>query len=237
MKLLQIALTIVLFSSTVQAQSIKDCSTCLSKNIKQEQIENLSIDELRFLSNDLYARKGYKFKNGNIDSYYSDKKWYKAVDNNDKIVYNAFETQNLQLFQQKTALLKAERDKLINELKTFKSLVIANDKTNLKNKYSFSAQNEQYKNVAEALAKINLDDVNWLKNNGLYSVTIDNGDYIMEYELKIEKGKIILKYNSQGGSEIGETLYPSEFSNESTFWWEFEWKSDTLKFVKMNVAG
>lgn len=237
MKQLQIGLVIFLFSNIAQAQMIKDCATCLSNNIKQEQIENLSIDELRFLTNDLYARRGYKFKRGDIDNYYSDKKWYKPVGNNDKIVYTTIETQNLQLFQQRTAVLKANRDKLINDLKIFKTVVLASDKTTLKNKYSFSIQNEQNKNIAEALTKINLDDVNWSKNKGLYSVIIDNGDYVMAYELKIENRHVTVQYSSRGSSEINETLYPSEFSDEYSFWWEFEWKNDTLKFLKMNAAG
>lgn len=236
MKQLQILLVVFIFSSTAQSQSIKDCATCLSKNIKEEQIADLSIDELRFLSNDLYARKGYKFKSNDIDSYYSNKTWYKALDNNNKIVYSAIEKQNIEMFQQRTVVLKAERDKLISELKSFKTAILANDKTALKNKYSFSTQNHQYKNITEALTKINLDDVNWLKNKALYSVIVDNGDYVMAYELKIEKGRVIVQYASRGGSEIGDNMYPRE-SDEYSYWWEFEWKNDTLEFIKMSAAG
>ena len=237
MKQLQLIFLIITFANTVQSQTIKDCASCLSKTIKQEQIENLSIDELRFLTNDLYARKGYKFKSGEIDNYYSNKKWYEAINDNEKIVYNTIEQQNLQLFKQRTAELKADRDQLMNELKIFKAALIANDKIALKNKYSFTTQNEQYKNITEALTKINLDDVNWLKHAGLYTIIIDNGDYVMAYELKIEKHHITVQYSSRGGSDIGESLYPSEFSDEFSFWWEFEWKNDALKFIKMNVAG
>ncbi|WP_208685722.1 YARHG domain-containing protein [Flavobacterium sp. SLB02] len=192
---------------------------------------------MRFLTNDLYARKGYKFKSGEIDSYYSDKKWYKPINENEKIVYNTIEQQNLQLFKQRTAELKTDRDKLMNELKIFKATILSNDKVTLKNKYSFTTQNKQYKNITEALTKLNLEDVNWSKNKGLYSVTIDNGDYVMAYELKIEKNHVTVQYSSRGGSDIAESLYPSEFSDEFSFWWEFEWKNDTLKFIKMNVAG
>lgn len=237
MKQLQLILLVILFANTAQSQAIKDCETCLSKTIKLEQIKNLSIDELRFLTNDLYARKGYKFKSGEIDSYYSDKKWYKPINDNEKIVYNTIEQQNLQLFKQRTAELKRDRDKLMSELKIFKATILANDKVTLKNKYSFTTENEQYKNITEALKKINLEDVNWSKNKGLYCVTIDNGDYVMAYELKIEKNHVTVQYSSRGGSDIAESLYPSEFSDEFSFWWEFEWKNDTLKFIKMNVAG
>jgi len=237
MKQLQLIFLIITFANTVQSQTIKDCASCLSKTIKQEQIENLSIDELRFLTNDLYARKGYKFKSGEIDNYYSNKKWYKAINDNEKIVYNTIEQQNLQFFKQRTAELKTDRDKLMNELKIFKATILANDKITLKSKYSFTTENEQYKNITEALKKINLEDVNWSKNKGLYSVTIDNGDYVMTYELKIEKNHVTVQYSSIGGSDIAESLYPSEFSDEFSFWWEFEWKNDALKFIKMNVAG
>ena len=45
---------------------LKDCATCSTQVIKEQQISKLSIDKLRFLTNDLYARKGYKFKDYEI---------------------------------------------------------------------------------------------------------------------------------------------------------------------------
>ena len=56
---------------------LKDCATCSTQVIKEQQISKLSIDELRFLTNDLYARKGYKFKDYEISNYFNEKPWYK----------------------------------------------------------------------------------------------------------------------------------------------------------------
>ena len=52
---------------------LKDCATCSTQVIKEQQISKLSIDELRFLTNDLYARKGYKFKDYEISNYFNEK--------------------------------------------------------------------------------------------------------------------------------------------------------------------
>ena len=60
---------------------LKDCATCSTQVIKEQQISKLSIDELRFLTNDLYARKGYKFKDYEISNYFNEKPWYKPVIN------------------------------------------------------------------------------------------------------------------------------------------------------------
>ena len=80
-------LMIVLFSLNATAQ-LKDCATCATQVIDEEQISKLSIDELRFLTNDLYARKGYKFKDYEISNYFNEKPWYKPVSDNNKTKIN-----------------------------------------------------------------------------------------------------------------------------------------------------
>ena len=89
---------------------LKDCATCSTQVIKEQQISKLSIDELRFLTNDLYARKGYKFKDYEISNYFNEKPWYKPVSDNSKVKLNAVEEQNVKLFQERTAILKADRE-------------------------------------------------------------------------------------------------------------------------------
>ncbi|SDK12917.1 YARHG domain-containing protein [Pedobacter sp. ok626] len=66
MKTLYITLFTLFFLKTVNAQSLDDCASCSTHLLKPAQIENLSIDEIRFLTNDLFARKGYKFEKGRI---------------------------------------------------------------------------------------------------------------------------------------------------------------------------
>ena len=66
-----IYLILIVFNLNATDQTLKDCSTCLVQIMQPEQIENLSIDEIQYLANDLIARKGYNFKRGDIDFYYS----------------------------------------------------------------------------------------------------------------------------------------------------------------------
>lgn len=222
-------------------QTLKDCSTCSSQIIKTEQIKNLSIDEIRFMTNDLFARKGHKFKSADVDNYYSNKVWYKAVSDNNKIVFNDVEKQNIKLFQDKTTEIKKEREQLITELKNFKSVLLANDKSKLYTNYGYSTidkeYNDQCKYLTEALTKINLDDVNWSFNIGMNKVTVDNGDLVMNYEIRISPDGFSINYGNQGGSEIGKQLYPNDQITEFSFWWEFEWQNNKIKFIKMNMAG
>lgn len=222
-------------------QTLKDCSTCSTQVIKSEQIKNLSIDEIRFMTNDLFARKGYKFKSADVDNYYSDKVWYKAVSDNSKIIFNDIEKQNIKLFQDKTTEIKKEREELITELKNFKSVLLAKDKSKLYTNYGYSTidkeYNDQYKYLMEALTKINLDDVNWSFDIGMYKVTVDNGDFVMNYEIRISPDGFSVKYGNQGGSEIAKQLYPNDQITEFSFGWEFEWRNNKIKFLKINMAG
>ena len=59
-----------LLSVTIQ---LKDYATCAFQVIKEQKISKLSIDELLSLTNDLYARKGYKFKGYEISNYLEEK--------------------------------------------------------------------------------------------------------------------------------------------------------------------
>ncbi len=229
------------FSVQIFGQTLENCSTCSTQIIKEEQIKNASIDDFRFLTNDLYARKGYKFKSSDIDSYYSDKVWYKPVTDNNKIVYNAIEKQNIKLFQDKTLAIKRERESLIAELKNFKTSLLTNDTSMLSSKYGYSTTDKdydkQYIYLKEAFSKINLDDINWSFDRGLYKATIDNGDIVMNYEIWINPDGFVIRYGNQGGTEIGKQLYPNDWITEFTFWWDFEWKNNKIKFVKINMAG
>ncbi|MDR6969537.1 hypothetical protein J2X31_003570 [Flavobacterium arsenatis] len=236
--------TILILTVITQAfgQTLKDCSTCSTQIIKENQIKDLSIDEIRFLTNDLFARRGYKFANSEIDGYYSEKSWYKSISDNSKIIYNSIEKQNIKLFQDKTTVLKSDREKLITELKNFKSAILSNSRTILTDKFNFSSNNYEnnkdiLKYISESLQKINIDDINWTKHKGIYRVTVDNGDFVMVYEISIDKNKVAIRYANQGGSEFGESLYPTDMINEFVYFWNFEWKNNQLKFVELIVAG
>ena len=158
-------LSIVLFSLSATAQ-LKDCATCATQVIKEQQISKLSIDELRFLTNDLYARKGYKFKDYEISNYFNEKLWYKPVSDNSKVKLNAVEEQNVKLFQERTAILKADRERLLEALRSLKA---ATPKGN-----SPIPQGNYNEHFSKTIAKIDIDDIHWIKNQGYYSAEIDD---------------------------------------------------------------
>lgn len=68
------------------------------------------MDEIRYLTNDLFATKGYVCKSSDVNNYYSNIKWYKPTADNKKIIYNNIEKQNIKLFQDKTSTIKNDRD-------------------------------------------------------------------------------------------------------------------------------
>lgn len=226
-------------------QTLKDCSSCSTEIIKAEQIKDLSIDEIRFLTNDLFARKGYKFKDSDIDNYYSIKTWYKPLQDNNIIEYNSTEKQNIKLFQERTKELKSDREKLIKNLNLFKIAFIQNDEKTLESKFKFSAKkilgdkdNESYKYFYEVLNNINIDEVGWFKKQAHYKKRIDNLSETYSYELIIESNNIYFRYDFDSGSEeIKDEIYPSDASVEFTYFWNFEYLNDQLKFIDFGVAG
>lgn len=221
------------------SQDLKDCSTCSTQILKEVQIKDLSIDEIRFLTNDLFARKGFQFQDEDIQSFYSEKKWYKPISDNNKILHNTIEKQNIKLFQDKTKELITNREKLINALKNLKSKLASNNKKILTNDFNFPTYEnlEIYTYISTAMQQINLNDIHWSKQEGGYSVRIDNGDFVMVYEISIIKNKIVVSYANQGGSEFEELLYPTNRIIEYSYIWSFEWENNKLKFLEMIVVG
>lgn len=226
------------------AQTLKDCSSCSAKIIAQKQINGLSIEEIRLLTNEIFARKGYQFENGRFQDYFGGKAWYKSKNDNKSIVYNETEKQNIKFFQDITKSLKAQQAELTNQLKVFKNLVLTGNKDELKSKFNFFYEDQtgddEPKSLKEVLNKINLDDINYYKNKGLNSTTTDNGFVKIVYEISINEEKINVYYNYMAHSEIIEnfnefTDYHSE--NEFRYNWQFEFKNNKLKFIRLAIAG
>ena len=224
-------LSIVLFSLNATAQ-LKDCTTCASQVIKEQQISKLSIDELRFLTNDLYARKGYKFKDYEISNYFNEKPWYKPMSDNSKVKLNAVEEQNVKLFQERTAILKADREKLIEALRSLKAEVQRGHSPIPKGNY-----NEHF---SKTIAKIDIDDIHWIKNQGYYSVEVDNFKKTHQYYISIEDNEILiywifLEYSKKAEEEkLPKTFYENEIDSASplqgAYIWSFTWENSQLVF-------
>lgn len=232
-----------LFCTTANAQTLKNCSSCASKLINQTEIADLSVDEIRLLTNEIYARKGYRFDNKRFQDFFDGQSWYKSVKDNKSIVYNSIEKQNINRLQDRVKQLRLERSILINQLKAFKKLVLSNSSSELKLQFGFTYEHnnqEEPKLLKEALSKISLDDINDYKHKGLHSTLVDNGFVKKLFELSIEKTNINVVYNYMAHSKIMEdfgefTDYRSE--NEFMYNWQFEYKKGKLKFVRLAVAG
>lgn len=238
MKTFYITLFILFFLKSANAQELNDCASCSTKVLKPGQIEHLSIDEIRFLTNDLMARKGYKFQNGEVDNYYAQKDWYKPRKNNNEVVPNEIEKQNISLFQNRTIFLKKQREKLISEIEALKKAVLTNNNPELAGRFKYVKAQSDFQFLQKVFAKISVSDINWFKNKAMYEMRIDDGDFVRVYSISIDRNKVLLIYNNEGGSSIDKhgTLYPTDYNNEFAYSWIFEF-DDTLRFIKFDVAG
>lgn len=236
-------LLLTIFTQTF-GQTLKDCSTCSTQIIKAEQIKGLSIDEIRLITNEIFARNGYQFENSRFQNFFEEKSWYKSKSDNKSVEFNEIEKKNIKLFQDKTKELKNNQQELVNQLKTFKNLVINNNKEELKTKFGFYYEtqtgDDEPKSLKEVLNKINLEDINYYKRNGLNSTMTDNGFVKIVYEIYIENENVNLYYNYMTHSKIIKdfdafTDYHSE--DEYMYNWQFEFKNNKLKFIRLAIAG
>lgn len=221
-----------------QAQILTDCTHCASRLLRADELKQLSIDEIRYLTNDLFARKGYVFQDSEIDSYYSQKSWYKPANANYTLEYNEIEKKNIRLFQDRTTELKAEREQLVNKLKEFKTAVLSGNSKELKRQFHYDvAETSDF--IKNILDEIMVDDVHWFRNEGLYSVIRDNGEIVKSYALRIDGHNIVFDFNIHGGSVIGngETLYPKGHITELSYRYVFEFRNGQLIFIKVIEAG
>jgi len=227
-----------------KSQTLKDCSSCSTQAIKKEQLNDLSIDEIRLLTNELYARKGYQFENYRFQEYFESKPWYQSKNDNKSIQFNEIEKQNINVFQEQTKLLKAKQATIATQLKTFKELVLNDKREELKFIFGFYYEDnsDEYepKNLKSVLSKINLDEINYYKSNGLNSVTIDNGFVKILYEVSITGNNIDLFYNYMSHSKLIEELDEfTSYYSESEYMskWQFELKGDKMIFKRLVIAG
>ncbi|WP_136666929.1 YARHG domain-containing protein [Flavobacterium sp. H122] len=244
MKTTRMVFLFLLLSLNLNAQVLKDCAVCSAQIVKPEKIKDLSIDEIRLLTNEIFARNGYQFENSRFQDYFEQKSWYKSKGNNKNVSFNEIEKQNIKAFQERIRLLKQNQEELINQLKAFKELVLSGELNGLKSKYAFmyekQNQADEAKSLKEVLNRINLDDVNYYKNKGQNSVIADNGFVKIVYKLSIEGDQINLFYSFMNHSEIIEDLNEfTDYHSEDEFMynWQFEYKSNKLKFIRLAFAG
>ena len=97
------------------------------------------------------------------------------------------EEQNVKLFQERTAILKADREKLIEALRNLKTETLKGNSPIPKDNY-----NEHF---SKTIAKIDIDDIHWIKNQGYYSVEVDNFKKTHQYYISIEDNEILIYWN------------------------------------------
>ncbi|POR17484.1 hypothetical protein BWK58_15020, partial [Flavobacterium columnare] len=123
MKVIYTLLLIIIFDYSF-GQTIQDCSICSNKIIKNDQIEELSIDEIRLLINEIFARNGYQFENDRFQNFFENKSWYKSKSDNKNISFTEVEKKNIKFFKDKIKELQADRQELVNQLKIFKTQIL-----------------------------------------------------------------------------------------------------------------
>lgn len=237
MKIILAAL-LVGISFSGHSQVLNDCEDCASRLLRPDELKGLNIDEIRYLTNDLFARKGYVFQDADIDAYYSEKNWYKPVNTNYILEYTEIEKKNIRLFQDRTTELKNERAQLVSELKKFKAAVLSGNSDELKRQfhYDVAETSDFIKNVVDEIV---LDDIHWYKNEGLYNVIRDNGEIVKSYVLRIDRQQVVFDFSILGRSAIGngETLYPQQHQTELSYRYVFEFRNGELIFIKVVEAG
>jgi hypothetical protein len=76
-----------------------DYTFASEKYLISEDISKYSIDELRIIRNEIYARYGYIFKSKDIELYFSSKKWYKPSKKNVDDYLSKIEENNIRLIK------------------------------------------------------------------------------------------------------------------------------------------
>lgn len=235
---------ILLFAQTSFAQAIKDCSICKTQLLKKEQVQNLSLDNIRLLTNEIFARNGYAFENSRFQEYFESKRWYKSIGDNKKVSLNDIEKKNIVLLKDITKTLEAQRKEVIAQLKNLKQLVNQDQINELKSTYNFNYEQKdnttEKKLLKEVFSKINLNDINYYKSKGIFKTIEDNGFVQIAYMVYIENDEISISYNFMTHSEIIEgfdeyTDYHSE--NEYRYEWQFKFTKNKLYFIRLAVAG
>ncbi|WP_067140246.1 YARHG domain-containing protein [Oceanivirga salmonicida] len=236
---------------------IKDCSKCAVIKYSEKDIAKISLLDLKILRNEIYARHNLIFNNDRLAEYFSQKyNWYKSkYESVNDIKLNQVEKHNIQLFLRKEREKEEMKKTVIKELKILKKAVYNKDKKFLKSIISKQVlEHEQGNNFLDMFIsslfnifkKIDLDNVNWYGDEGLYKVITDNGFIVNEISLKISGNSISLSFNDQSHSELLNdenedkafsygSSYDSTIEYSEMFY--FEIQNNKIKLVKFWAAG
>lgn len=215
------------------AQSLTDCSSCMTVLIKEDQIKASGLDELQLLSNEIFARKGHRFSKEKIAGYFKDKSWYQPAKSNDAVRFSNIEQQNIEFLKKRIKLLEQNRAALMAALKKFKMLVLSTQKASV---YGYTpGWKEDLDYLSKTLNKLDFEAVNWYKHKGIYEVTVDDGLALQEYKLYIDKEKVSIKMARTGGSPLIKdfSLIDEKSVSEFSYQWIFEFTNGSFRFLKL----
>ena len=239
----------ILIFTTIQnvfSQTISNCSTCSRVVLNENQLNRKSLEELALLRNEILARKGYVFSTEKYSRYFESQNWYKPVQSNSKIRLSEIENRNIEIIKQLETREKTKRNRAISDLKELKSALNTNNETVIGKYLSEIPREAEYYNaiiseLKEALNKIDLNNIHWNKNSGLYKVTVDNGFSISSYEILFDYETIRIMSGMNSHSEIfgdfedGYSDYMSE--DEAQIWFVFKMTENGIIFERWDSAG
>ena len=240
MKKVTVIVIILLISNNLFAQEVSDCYKCSNEKLTTIDISSKSIDEISLIRNEIYARNGYRFKDWNLQEYFENKNWYKVLEDNNHVKLNKIEKENVVFLQKREKKLRKKRLALMNQLILFKKLVLSNDTLNLKKDFKINFFYSSIGDLKELLIRINLNDLNWYKNTGIYKVRVDNGFVEKVFSLRIDSKQVVLSYSFMSMSEIIEGFDVfSEYMSEDEYaiWWYFKFENGKLMLVNTESAG
>jgi hypothetical protein len=230
---------------------IQDCSECNAKNFTDSDVKDLTLLDLKILRNEIFARHQFAFKNDRLKIFFLEKyDWYKPrIDDARHIKLNQFEQENISLFKKYEKQKEALKKTTIKELISLKKLINSENRNDIKvmlkpiddgDSSYISAVIAELKTI---LNKIDLNQIHWFNENGLYKIITDNGHFINEAYISIKSHKIVLHYSEIGSSELlhktsafgYDSAYESE--NEYSTWYYFEIQNNKLKLIKQESAG
>lgn len=240
MKKLFLLLIISFTSQNIFSQSIKDCETCNTKILQEKQLVGKSVEELALLRNEIFARKGYKFSPSRYAQYFANQKWYVPISDNNQIKLSETESKNISTIKRLEQKEQSKRDRALKELAELKTALTQNNKPIIE-QYLKKLQKDYIAQLKEVFDKLDLNNIHWNKNTGLYKQTIDNGFSISSYSILFSYDNIKISGGMNSHTEIfgdfgdGYSEYMSE--TESQTWWIFKLTDNGIAFDYVGDAG
>ncbi len=237
MKYLIIVIFVSFFSCKGKVdKSIEVSSIDSFELLANKELQSKSLEELRFIRNEVYARKGHVFKDKSLNDHYASKKWY-TPKANAKIVLSTTEEEYVKKIK--------DLEKSITENQSLLTLPTVNLEKERK-----SYENKGFKIVEEVKGLYNNDlitDVVWVINK--MTRPKEGGTAKMEYWLQVFLGtsvdteyKSLFKsdkvipcnncYNWQNKSD--HSYYDINLKNKKISFYTNQWTQDVGSDIKFD---